>query len=695
MALTLTAVAEPDHTPPRVRLEAEEDDPSRQIDSCAFFRDGLALRFSATITDQLALAYDYDAPFDVSMAYRADVVETGLTEAWAEAWANLGDWLSPPAVAAAGWSVAAGVASSTTPGAIIYRDAGGTIAKVVVTAPSNMTLQLTDAANTVLGSVSMTAAGNVLVVGSAASTVAGSGSYTVTIAGASMAVAGTGWSTSVAYTGAATRVRLVAPGAFSFVSKFGTNGTGDGQLSSPTNIAIDSAGNKYVTDSNNHRVQKFSPAGVYTSQFGSFGSGDGQFNFPSGIVIDGAGNIYVVDSNNHRVQKFNSSGVYQSQFGGAELDYPYDIAIDSAGNFYVTDVDDECVSKFNSSGVFQFDFGGAEFGDGSPDHIAIDTSDNVWVGNGSWRTVEKYNTAGVHQATVGSDGTGNGQFKKVDGIATDAAGYLYVIDRSLCRVQKFNSAGVYESQFGSSGSADGQFNVPAGIVVDTAGDLYVVDKLNHRVQKLTQDGGSTEDVVTTIASDALAASASDTETLAGVGVWLTNTVNPDLALQIDDCDDSSIEFALGEETRKTTRHASTSVALDIEGSNTTLTVNTGPRKAAEWTLEIICKTEAARDALDALLADNAPIALRIAADHANRGLDAGFYAVGDYSSDRPRGPLVDQETSVPLPLTPAFAPAFDSLWQWNWDALAQTGMTWDEVAAAFPTWNDLLIGPVA
>ena len=54
----------------------------------------------------------------------------------------------------------------------------------------------------------------------------------------------------------------------------------------------------------NHRVQKFTSDGTFLTQWGSGGSGPGQFDWPRGIAVDGSGNVYVADTCNHRVQKF-------------------------------------------------------------------------------------------------------------------------------------------------------------------------------------------------------------------------------------------------------------------------------------------------------------------------------------------------------------------------------------------------------
>ena len=68
---------------------------------------------------------------------------------------------------------------------------------------------------------------------------------------------------------------------------------------------MDGSGKVYVADSRNQRVQVFSSAGTFLFKWGSQGSGDGQFQFPVGIAVDGSGRVYVVDVNNNRVQVFS------------------------------------------------------------------------------------------------------------------------------------------------------------------------------------------------------------------------------------------------------------------------------------------------------------------------------------------------------------------------------------------------------
>jgi tripartite motif-containing protein 71 len=70
-------------------------------------------------------------------------------------------------------------------------------------------------------------------------------------------------------------------------------------------VAVDGAGNVYVVDANNYRVQKFDSSGSFITAWGSSGAGPGQFNLPRGLGLDAEANVYVADSANHRIQKFD------------------------------------------------------------------------------------------------------------------------------------------------------------------------------------------------------------------------------------------------------------------------------------------------------------------------------------------------------------------------------------------------------
>ncbi len=104
-----------------------------------------------------------------------------------------------------------------------------------------------------------------------------------------------------------------------YVGQFASKGSGNGQLLTPTGIATDpGSGSLLVLDWGNNRVEMFSAAGYYLGQFGSKGSATGQFNGPQGLVFTPAGEAYIADTTNERVQKWipptaGNNGAHTSQ----------------------------------------------------------------------------------------------------------------------------------------------------------------------------------------------------------------------------------------------------------------------------------------------------------------------------------------------------------------------------------------------
>jgi hypothetical protein len=123
-------------------------------------------------------------------------------------------------------------------------------------------------------------------------------------------------------------------------------------------VAVDSAGNVYVADTNNDTIRKITPSGIvstFAGLAGSNGSDDGtgsaaRFNYPTGVAVDSVGNVYVADTNNHTIRKITPSRVVSTLAGlagstgsadgtgsAARFYFSYGVAVDSGGKVYVAD----------------------------------------------------------------------------------------------------------------------------------------------------------------------------------------------------------------------------------------------------------------------------------------------------------------------------------------------------------------------
>ncbi|HXI22791.1 MAG TPA: immunoglobulin-like domain-containing protein [Pyrinomonadaceae bacterium] len=284
-------------------------------------------------------------------------------------------------------------------------------------------------------------------------------------------------------------VAVISVTALSFVTKWGTSGSGDGQFLTPTGITVDAAGNVYVAEGNGNRVQKFDNNGTFLLKFGTGGAINGGLISPSGIATDSLGNIYVSDSSEdtNRVSKYNSSGTFLNTIGSG-LIAPGGVAVDSADNIYILDSNNHRVRKYDSAGTHLIDWGSNGTGDGQfsfPQGIAVDVSNNVYVADSGNSRIQKFNSSGTFLAKWGTNGTSNGQFTNPNGVTVDLSGNVYVADSGNNRIQKFDSSGSFAEAFGSAGSGDGEFSGPQDLAADAFGNIFVADTGQDRVQKLS------------------------------------------------------------------------------------------------------------------------------------------------------------------------------------------------------------------
>ncbi len=153
--------------------------------------------------------------------------------------------------------------------------------------------------------------------------------------------------------------RIIEGEKGSYVRRFGTVGSGNGQLSEPHGVAIDSKGNVWVADTGNNRVEEFTGEGAYVAAYGTAGTGNGQFSKPQGVAVDSEGNVWVADTGNNRVQVLSSTGVYIQKFGSVgsgsgQMKEPTDVMTDTAHHVYVLDAGNGRVQTWLNEGESEY-----------------------------------------------------------------------------------------------------------------------------------------------------------------------------------------------------------------------------------------------------------------------------------------------------------------------------------------------------
>ncbi len=263
---------------------------------------------------------------------------------------------------------------------------------------------------------------------------------------------------------------------------------------SPAGIAIDSAGNVWVSRYSNEKkiVSEYGSEGKFLKGFGEFGGFPEEFGLARGMAINkGTGEVYVdnyidgEESGAENIHVFSAEGKYLRSIGTK----PTGVAVDSGGNVWEVD-NYTSVREYSSTGELMASFGakGKE-----KEKIQFEGAEGILVWNGKVFVtdsvndrVTEFSTSGAYIAEFGKEGKGEGQFSEPSGIAIDAATeILYVADTGNNRVQEFSTTGEYLTKFGSEGSGEGQLKKPRGIAINSSDGVYVVDAGNQRVEEWT------------------------------------------------------------------------------------------------------------------------------------------------------------------------------------------------------------------
>jgi hypothetical protein len=320
------------------------------------------------------------------------------------------------------------------------------------------------------------------------------------------------------------------------------------ELNRPNGVALDQLGNLYISDGGNNQVRKVvNPTAINVDTIttvagtGARGfAGDGgpavaaELNRPLAVAVDSAGDLFIADSENNRVREVLASGTITTFAGNgscgkkvpigdglpavqASLCRPTGVAVDSNG-VYISDSGHREVRIVNAAGIIQAFAGKAksvhpndrrsdtpkakptkiklEF----PAGLAVDSLRDVFItdtgasqvlevlADGTVRTL-----AGTGKAGYSGDGgpaTG-ARLNEPSGVGVDQMGNVYLSDTGNNRLRQVAPSGVISTiagngQFGFSGdggpATQARLAFPTGSIATSGSDIYFSDLANHRVR---------------------------------------------------------------------------------------------------------------------------------------------------------------------------------------------------------------------
>ncbi|MCL2178534.1 MAG: SMP-30/gluconolactonase/LRE family protein [Proteobacteria bacterium] len=282
---------------------------------------------------------------------------------------------------------------------------------------------------------------------------------------------------------------------------------------SASGIAINAAGNLYVTSGN--RIREVALDGVVTTIAGSDAAGlvnnsvgtRAQFSAPQGIAIDATGNLYVADFDNHCIRmvaptgsravstfagECGVSGFVNGERNAARFNRPRGLAIDARGNLlYVADSGNNRIRRIvlngavttlrDNNGNIEFDYA-----DG-PDGIAIGAEGKLYV-TGVAENVVLGNR--IYEVSLQGESSGvvssfpmRSYYNSRSSIALGTAGSLYVADARIHKIGPQREQSSFLPTF--SEDEEGYYSGIEGIAIDANGNLYVADSYINRLYQVT------------------------------------------------------------------------------------------------------------------------------------------------------------------------------------------------------------------
>jgi sugar lactone lactonase YvrE len=311
------------------------------------------------------------------------------------------------------------------------------------------------------------------------------------------------------------------------------------RLVNPHGIALDDTGNLFVANSGENAILRITPAGIATAivhtEFHKHprlfqAMHEQQLSFPTDVVVNKAGEVYIADTLNHRIRKVAKDGAITTIVGigtagfsgdggpasAAQLNRPYGLALNAAGDLYIADTANNRVRKIwfaSSSGAtittvtgngrYGFSGDGGRATSASitvPRAVAVDQAGNLLIADFDNNRLRRVSPDGIISTVDAVKGV-NG----IRSLAIDRANNVYLADARNYAIHKLSPAGVMTTMAGArpfggriispygepedgGPAATAWIGSPNAVAADAGGNVYFVDFANNRVRRIWANG---------------------------------------------------------------------------------------------------------------------------------------------------------------------------------------------------------------